>query len=103
MRRLLNGGAPGSTLAGGARACRARGRETLADECLKDWDEPGVADGTWAAICASIDEMSRTSGSGVAMCHAQRKTAVYLSDDGKYVVEHTPDGTIIRTPLAALC
>ena len=49
---------------------------------------PGVTDQTWAAIRASIDEMSRTSGSGVGMCHGQGKTAVYLLDDGKSLVEH---------------
>ena len=29
----------------------------------------------------SITEMSETPGSGIAMCHRQGKTAVYLSDD----------------------
>ena len=32
------------------------------------------------------------------MCHEQGKTAVYLSDDGKYLVEHPPHGPIKRTP-----
>ena len=67
-----------------------------AEADLRDWDKPGVADRALAAIRASIDEMSRTPGSGVAICHAQGKTAVYLSDDGKYIVEHAPDGTITR-------
>ena len=35
------------------------------------------------------------------MCHAQGKTAVYLSDDGQYIVEHSPAGTIVRKPLRA--
>ena len=74
-----------------------------AEADLRDWDKPGVADRAWASIEASIDEMSRTPGSAVAMCHAQGKTAVYLSDDGKYIVEYSPDGKFIRTPLAEFC
>ena len=73
----------------------------MGDEVLRDWDKPGVAERAWKALSASIDEMSRTPGSGVAMCHAQGKTAVYLSDDGQYIVEHSPDGTIVRKPLRA--
>ena len=73
----------------------------MGDENLRDWDKPGVADRAWASIRASIDEMSRTPGSGVAMCHAQGKTAVYLSDDGEDIVEHAPDGTIARKPFPA--
>lgn len=38
-------------------------------------------------------------GSGIAMCHRQGKTAVYLSDDGRYIVEHPPHGPIIRISL----
>ena len=75
----------------------------MGDGNPRDWDKPGVADRAWEVIDDSIDEMSRTPGSGVAMCHAQGKTAVYLSDDGKYIVEHSPDGMIIRTPLAEFC
>ena len=65
----------------------------------RGWDKPRVTDRARAAIRASIDEMSKTPGSGVAMCHAQGKTTVFLSADGKYIVEHTPDGPIIRKPL----
>ena len=43
-----------------------------------------------------IHSMSESPGSGVRMCHAQRKTAVYLSRDGQYLVEHEPEGTIRR-------
>ena len=75
----------------------------MGDENLRDWDKPGVAERALEALPASIDEMSRTPGSGVAMCHAQGKTAVYLSDDGKYIVEHAPDGTITRRPFIASC
>ena len=73
----------------------------MGDANLRDWAKPGVAQRALKALQASIDEMSRTPGSGVAMCHAQGKTAVYLSDDGKYLVEHEPDGTIIRKPFTA--
>ena len=49
------------------------------------------------AIFKRIDEMERTPGSGIAMCHQQGKTAVYVSEDRKYLVEHPPHGTIRRT------
>ena len=35
------------------------------------------------ALDAFIHDMARTPGSGVAMCHEQGKTAVYLSEDGR--------------------
>lgn len=47
----------------------------------------------------SITEMARTPGSGIAMCHEQGKTAVYLSEDKTCIVEHPPHGPITRTPL----
>ena len=47
----------------------------------------------------SIEEMARTPGSGIAMCHAQGKTAVYLSADGTCIVEHPPHGPVTRIPL----
>ena len=47
----------------------------------------------------SITEMSQTPGSGIAMCHRQRKTAVYLSDDETSIIEHPPHGPITRTSL----
>ena len=47
----------------------------------------------------SIEEMARTPGSGIAMCHEQGKTAVYLSEDKTCIVEHPPRGPITRTPL----
>ena len=46
-----------------------------------------------------IREMSRTRGSSVAMCHAQGKTAVYLSDDGHDLISHQPNGTIAKNRL----
>lgn len=50
------------------------------------------------AISELLEEMARTPASGVRMCHEQGKTAVYLSDDGKDIVEHPPHGPIKRTP-----
>ena len=47
----------------------------------------------------SIAEMARTPGSGIAMCHEQGKTAVYLSKDKTCIVEHPPHGPITHTPL----
>ena len=51
------------------------------------------------AMEQSIAEMARTPGSGIAMCHEQGKTAVYLSEDKTCIVEHPPHGPITRTPL----
>lgn len=56
-------------------------------------------DGT---IECDIRTMDAEPGSGVRMCHAQRKTAVYLSGDGQHIVEHDPNGTIRRRPLGTL-
>ena len=42
--------------------------------------------------------MARTPGSGTAMCHEQGKTAVYLSADGQFIVQHPPHGPITFTP-----
>ena len=52
-----------------------------------------------AALIDDLKQMQQTPGSGVAMCHAQGKTAVYLSRDHKYIVEHPPHGPITRTPV----
>lgn len=46
-----------------------------------------------------IRELSRTRGSSVEMCHAQGKTAVYLSDDGLDLISHPPNGTITKNRL----
>ena len=51
------------------------------------------------AIFAQIDKMQRTPRSGVAMCHRQGKTAVYLSDDRKYIIEEPPHGGPIKRTL----
>ena len=46
--------------------------------------------------------MSEEPGSGIRMCHEQGKTAVYLSRDGRFIVEHEPNGAIRHLPLATL-
>ena len=46
-----------------------------------------------------IRAMSEQRGSGVRMCHEQGKTAVYLSNDGRSIVEHEPHGVIRHLPL----
>ena len=46
--------------------------------------------------------MSEEPGSGVRMCHEQGKTAVYLSDDERFLIEHEPNGTVRRVPLDPL-
>ena len=57
------------------------------------------ADTPAQALIDDLKRMERTPGSGVAMCHAQGKTAVYLSRDGKDIVEHPPHGPITRSPV----
>ena len=46
-----------------------------------------------------IRAMSEQAGSAVRMCHEQGKTAVYLSHDGRSIVEYDPHGIIRRVPL----
>ena len=58
--------------------------------------------GSSGSIEHDIRTMSEEPGGGVRMCHEQRKTAVYLSDDGQYIVEHEPNGYIRRLPLGAV-
>ncbi len=69
---------------------RRRGKPTATSTTPS---EPNMMD----AIFERIDEMERTPGSGIAMCHQQGKTAVYVSEDRKYLVEHPPHGAIRRT------
>ena len=45
-----------------------------------------------------IEQMDRSPDSGIAMCHAQGKTAVYVSEDRQHIVEHPPHGPITRRP-----
>ena len=46
----------------------------------------------WETLQTSIGEMEATTGSSVAMCHQQGKTAVYLTEDAS-IVEEPPSGT----------
>ena len=40
------------------------------------------------AIFKRLDEMVRTSGIGIAICHQQGKAAVYVSQARKYLVKY---------------
>ena len=55
-----------------------------------------------AALDRDIRAMSEEAGSGVRMCHEQGKTAVYLSSDERFIIEHEPNGTVRRLPLQRL-
>ena len=65
---------------------------------LRNWDDPGVAQKALSAIRQRIAHDSVTPDSGIAMCHAQGKNAVYLSKCGNFIVTHKPDGTVTREP-----
>ena len=56
---------------------------------LRDWNN---AETMRAALNAQREV------DAVRMCHAQGKTAVYLSDEGD-IAHHSPDRTITRRPL----
>lgn len=75
----------------------ARGAQRKATEPCAGREAP-VIDQT-SALIDDLKQMQQTPGSGVAMCHAQGKTAVYLSGDRKYIVEHPPHGPMTRTPV----
>ena len=55
--------------------------------------------------CRTLDEftawMDRTPDSAVKMCHTQGKTAVYRTDDGKWLVEQAPHGPITLQPFGS--
>ena len=68
----------------------------------RDWSTPEARREATQALECDIRVMSEEPGSGVRMCHEQGKTAVYLSDDGQFIIEHEPNGTIHRLPLDAL-
>ena len=59
------------------------------------------ADDHARGLRAAIRRMEQTPDSGIAMCHRQGKTAVYLSDDKTHIVEHPPHGPIKQIPLRA--
>ena len=65
-----------------------------------DWTDPVRLREAAEALDQAIRAMCAEPGSGVRMCHEQGKTAVYLSvRDGRYIVEHEPNGTIRHLPL----
>ena len=83
-----------------SRSARSAQRKAI-DVCAGR--EAPVIDQT-SALIDDLKQMQQTPGSGIAMCHAQGKTAVYLSGDRgygdrRYIVEHPPHGPITRTPV----
>ena len=68
----------------------------------RDWTEPTRRREAADALDRDIKAMSEEPGSGVRMCHEQGKTAVYLSRDGRFIVEHEPHGAIRHEPLDVL-
>ncbi len=49
------------------------------------------------ALIEHAREQAADPQSGVTMCHRQGKTAVYLSQDRRYIVEHPPHGPVKQT------
>lgn len=68
----------------------------------RDWTDISRRREAAEALDQDIQAMSEEQGSGVRMCHEQGKTAVYLSGDGRFVVEHEPSGAIRHLPLETL-
>ena len=68
----------------------------------RDWTNPKHRRELAEALDRDIQAMNDEPGSGVRMSHEQGKTAVYLSRDGQFLVEHEPDGRIRRTLLEPL-
>lgn len=62
-------------------------------------DQPIPATEWQRRLRQAIDRTTQP-GSGIAMCHEQGKTVVYLSKDKTCIVEHPPHGPITQTPLA---
>ena len=65
----------------------------------RDWTEPACRREATEALDHDIKTMSEEPGSGVRMCHEQGKTAVYLSRDGRFVIEQEPHGLVRSVPL----
>ena len=64
----------------------------------RDWTSSTHRNEAAEALDRDIRAMSEEPGSGIRMCHEQGKTAVSLSDDGQFIVEHEPNGTIRHLP-----
>ena len=69
----------------------------------RDWSTLETRREAARALERDIQAMSEEPGSGVRMCHEQGKTAVYLSDDEQFLIEHEPNGAIRRVQLDPLC
>lgn len=67
---------------------------------LRNWTDPEIAEEAMEALRREMRQAGEDPESGITMCHRQGKTAVYLSDDGRSIIEHEPDGTITRTPFS---
>ena len=65
-------------------------------------EEGGLGEETAGPLERDLRAMEGEAGSGIAMCHRQGKTAVYLSEDGRYIVEREPGGAMRRLPLGTL-
>ena len=68
----------------------------------RDWTKPTRHHEAAEALDHDIKTMSEEPGSGVRMCHEQGKTAVYLSRDGRFVIEHEPHGPVRHVALELL-
>ena len=68
----------------------------------RGWTDSSRRRAAAEALDQDIQAMSEEPGSGIRMCHEQGKTAVYLSRDGRFIVEHEPNGAIRHLPLATL-
>ena len=67
---------------------------------LRNWTDPEIAAEAIQGLRREMRQAGEDPDSGIAMCHRQGKTAVYLSDDGHSIIEHSPDGTITQTPFS---
>ena len=67
---------------------------------LRNWSDPGIAEEAMKVLRTEIRQAGEDPESGITMCHRQGKTAVYLSDDGHSIIEHSPNGTITETPFS---
>lgn len=65
-------------------------------------EDGGLGEEAAGALEGDIRAMEDEAGSSIAMCHEQGKTAVYLSEDGTYIVEREPGGALCRLPLGKL-
>ena len=65
----------------------------------RDWTKPTRRREAAEALDHDIKTMREEPGSGVRMCHEQGKIAVYLSRDGRFVIEHEPHGPVRHVAL----